>query len=116
MGLEWKKVRAAMWSGRDNGMMYTIRQRGDATFYVTRGIERSHFGARAGKKHGARRRNRAHQEAEEVELGARPFCAAAGLIAVCNEATIPAVGAAAAAMNMSARPDARESADVVILG
>ena len=33
-----------MWSGRDNGMMYTIRQRGDATFYVTRGIERSHFG------------------------------------------------------------------------
>ena len=45
LGLEWKKVRAAMWSGRDNGMMYTIRQRGDATFYVTRGIERSHFGS-----------------------------------------------------------------------
>jgi hypothetical protein len=61
-------------------------------------------------------RNRAHQEAEEVELGARPFCAAAGLIAVCNEATTPAVGAAAAAMNMSARPDARKSADVVIPG
>jgi hypothetical protein len=40
LGLEWKKVRAAMWSGRDNGMMYTIRQRGDATFYVTRGIDR----------------------------------------------------------------------------
>jgi hypothetical protein len=50
LGLEWKKVRAAMWSGRDNGirdngMMYTIKQRGDATFYVTRGIERSHFGS-----------------------------------------------------------------------
>lgn len=34
-----------MWSGRDNGMMYTVKQRGDATFYVTRGIERSHFGS-----------------------------------------------------------------------
>jgi hypothetical protein len=45
LGLEWKKVRAAMWSGRDNGIMYTIKQRGDATFYVTRGIERSHFGS-----------------------------------------------------------------------
>ena len=45
MGLEWKKVRAAMWSGRDNGTMYTVKQRGDATFYVTRGIERSHFGS-----------------------------------------------------------------------
>ena len=45
LGLEWKKVRAAMWSGRDNGTMYTVKQRGDATFYVTRGIERSHFGS-----------------------------------------------------------------------
>ena len=71
MGLEWKKVRAAMWSGRDNGMMYTIKQRGHATFYVTRGIERSHFGS---------------------------------------------TRSLALAKNMSARPDARESADVVILG
>ena len=47
MGLEWKKVRAAMWSGRDNGAMYTVKQRGDATFYVTRGIERSHLDQRA---------------------------------------------------------------------
>jgi len=39
---------------------------------------------------------------------------AAGLIAVCNAATTPAGGTAVAAMNMSARPDARESADVVI--
>jgi hypothetical protein len=45
LDLEWKKVRAAMWSGRDNGTMYTVKQRGDATFYVTRGIERSHFGS-----------------------------------------------------------------------
>ena len=44
LGLEWKKVRAAC-GRRDNGMMYTIKQRGDATFYVTRGIERSHFGS-----------------------------------------------------------------------
>jgi hypothetical protein len=40
-----EKGQAAMWSGRDNGAMYTVKQRGDATFYVTRGIERSHFGS-----------------------------------------------------------------------
>jgi hypothetical protein len=41
--LEWTKVRAAMWSGRDGEMMYTIRQSGGATFHITRAIERSPF-------------------------------------------------------------------------
>lgn len=48
--------------------------------------------------------------------GAGDFVRAAGLIAVCGEASTPAVGAAAATMNMSARPDARELAGVAILG
>ena len=43
MKLEWTKVRAAMWSGRDGEMMYTIRQSGGPKFYVTRAIERSPF-------------------------------------------------------------------------
>ena len=43
MTLEWRKVRAAMWSGRDGEMMYTIRQSGGPKFYVTRAIERSPF-------------------------------------------------------------------------
>src|SRR3981081_862018 len=32
-----------MWSGRDSGVMYTIRQSGGAKFYVTRAIDRSYF-------------------------------------------------------------------------
>jgi hypothetical protein len=41
---------------------------------------------------------------------------AAGLIAVCREGATPAVGSAAAAMNMSAKPDARQSVGVATLG
>jgi hypothetical protein len=43
LSLEWKKVRAGLWSGRDGEMMYTIAQTRGSRFYVTRDIKRSPF-------------------------------------------------------------------------